>query len=164
MNLIKKHPLLNKYERPEIFVRRDIRSWQSIEAMIYQQNDTRPMQINRYSWKHDDKLICVRVHLKTLLLSHILHRPHCFCESHTCSTTLTNYDMQWKTKYRKNHNICNNTKCRHDASRQPKEHHFRDQHHDILDETDDHGKMHEILYVNNPNLIRRHPVWKNLKE
>ena len=76
MNLIKKHPLLNKYERPEIFVKRDIRSWQSIEAMIYQQNDTRPMQINRYSWKHDDKLICVHVHLKTLLLSHILNTDH----------------------------------------------------------------------------------------
>ena len=73
-------------------------------------------------------------------VAHPKHRPHRLCESHTCSTTLTNYDMQWKTQYWKNHNICNNTKCRHDTSRQPKEHHFRDQHHDILDETDDHGK------------------------
>ena len=74
-------------------------------------------------------------------VAHPKHRPHCFCESHTCSTTLTNYDMQWKTQYWKNHNICNNTKCRQDTSRQPKEHHFRDQHHDTLDETDHYGKI-----------------------
>ena len=49
--------------------------------MISQQNDRRPMQINRYSWKHDDKLICVRVHLKTMLLSHILNTDHTACAS-----------------------------------------------------------------------------------